>query len=370
MTTVYLHIGAPKTATSSLQALFAAQHETLLNQGLLYPSQLRHGDAHHLLACDLIDQFQNKKQKMPDFWYGDRPRGQAWQSLLEEIAEHTNLNSVFVSTELFFGQSDNLLDMLNYIKNKLANFDVKIIAYLRRQDLMHSSFYNQDVKGARQWPTSACEFYEQHQLFVRGYDALFEAWASVFGENNIIIRPFEQSQWRDGDLLKDVCHILNISLSGFELPKINDALGSNQVYIKRALNKVGFSKELNEQVIEQLFSLYQEKPTSNISYVSPRYYQKARKEWLQANNNITEKFLDGTPLFTETIPPFEKTKRHDYNKDSMASYINALCKQLESSHFNNAKLFARGAILLIGECDLWESVSQKQYSILLKHATS
>ena len=47
MTTIYLHIGAPKTATSTLQAVFAAKSRQLRKQGVLYPSGCRHGDAHH-----------------------------------------------------------------------------------------------------------------------------------------------------------------------------------------------------------------------------------------------------------------------------------------------------------------------------------
>ncbi len=79
MATVYLHIGAPKTATSNLQAILARHQDELLAQGVLYPRLCRHGDAHHVLVADLIDKYQ--ANPMPDIWYGDFPRGQAWASL-------------------------------------------------------------------------------------------------------------------------------------------------------------------------------------------------------------------------------------------------------------------------------------------------
>ena len=44
MATVYLHIGAPKTATSTLQSVLAANYGGLLRGGVLYPQRCRHGD--------------------------------------------------------------------------------------------------------------------------------------------------------------------------------------------------------------------------------------------------------------------------------------------------------------------------------------
>jgi hypothetical protein len=82
MATVYLHIGAPKTATSTLQRALSENHHELLKRGVLYPRELRSGDAHHLLVCDLIDKYQ--RNRMPDVWYGSQPRGRAWALLLEE----------------------------------------------------------------------------------------------------------------------------------------------------------------------------------------------------------------------------------------------------------------------------------------------
>ena len=79
MAKVYLHIGAPKTATSTLQSVLAASYRVLLARGVLYPRMLRHGDAHHTLVCDLIEQYQG--HSMADLWYGERTRGEAWQDL-------------------------------------------------------------------------------------------------------------------------------------------------------------------------------------------------------------------------------------------------------------------------------------------------
>ena len=66
MATIYIHIGAPKTATSTLQSTLAGNYRKLLKNGVLYPKEPRHGDAHHLLVCDLIEKYQ--KIRMPEVW--------------------------------------------------------------------------------------------------------------------------------------------------------------------------------------------------------------------------------------------------------------------------------------------------------------
>ena len=45
MATIYIHIGAPKTATSTLQSTLAGNYRKLLKNGVLYPKAPRHGDA-------------------------------------------------------------------------------------------------------------------------------------------------------------------------------------------------------------------------------------------------------------------------------------------------------------------------------------
>ena len=112
MATVYLHIGAPKTATSTLQNVLASNAQRLLKNGVLYPGSMRSSDAHHVLACDLIEKCQGSK--MSDVWYGAQPRGQGWQLLQREIEQYGSaLEAVVLSSELFFGQSKSLASILD-----------------------------------------------------------------------------------------------------------------------------------------------------------------------------------------------------------------------------------------------------------------
>jgi hypothetical protein len=209
MATVYLHIGAPKTATSTLQLILAKNARRLAKSGVLYPSDCRHGDAHHTLVCDLMA--ETMQESMSDHWYGSVPRGEAWSLFSQELAAQSKpIESVIVSSELFFAQGKNLTPAFDTILRRLQGHQVRIVVYLRRQDQLFSSFYNQDIKGMRRWPHSAYQFYQTHRLFEYGYYSMLQWWAAVFGAENLIVRPYDSSQWPDGSIVKDFCQTTGI----------------------------------------------------------------------------------------------------------------------------------------------------------------
>jgi len=344
MTTVYIHIGAPKTATSTLQAVLASQHKSLLKQGVLYPRKLRHGDAHHLLVCDLI--YKHKNIKMPDFWYGNKPRGEAWKSLRDEVESYGDkIHSVVVSSELFFGQTRDVGAMLEDIRDQLAGYDVKIVSYLRRQDQLYSSFYNQDVKGARQWGGPALEFYNTHQIFQKDYYELLEMWAAVFGRENIVVRPFEVKQLKNEDIVEDFCDLMGVEgfISGdlFE----NDALGVNQLYLKRCLNVVGCKQEENDKVLAVLQQLIPEKPAKNILYINRPTYQKYRQQWLQVNNKLEQTYLAGEVLFDQSIALPAELELFSVNREVVRSFMVEVVSAIKRNNLRGYnQLFARAAL--------------------------
>ncbi|GAB3281278.1 hypothetical protein [Parahaliea aestuarii] len=358
--TVYLHIGAPKTGTSSLQSALSASAGSLLKQGVLYPAKCREGDAHHVLVCDLIAKYQ--PHPMPDVWYGTFPRGTAWQALEDELASHQGaVEKVILSSELFFGQTHHLPRILDDIRTALDGYDVKVLMYLRPQDQLYSSFYNQDVKGTRQWSGSAYEFYETHQIFLKDYFQLVSEWGSAFGPDNIILRPFESGQLIGGDILADFCDLMGIpSLSGNAGESRNDALGVTQLYIKRCLNVTRFDKKLNDQVVQRIQRLCPEEPPRDVLYINRRLYNRYCQNWEAANREISKQFLQGKPLFSKPFAMAQNTQAFSVNKLSVLAFIEALMKQIERTDFQElASIFARGVLYLIADQNIWDSLDRR-----------
>jgi hypothetical protein len=366
MATVYLHIGAPKTATSTLQGTLAANYKPLLAGGVLYPRLLRHGDAHHTLVCDLIQAYQG--HTMADLWYGERTRGEAWGELQREIEQHEQrIDKIILSSELFFGQTQRLEDMLADIRNRLSGHELKVVVYLRRQDELYSSFYNQDVKGARQWAHNAYQFYQTHQIFQHDYDALLDIWSRAVGRENMVIRPYEAAQWVGGDIIEDFCAATGIAPLQPANASANESLGPTQLYIKLCLNRVGFDKGENDAVLRLLLQVCPEEPVPGCIYVHRGLYRDFRSAWIQVNKRLSEKYLGGAPLFTRPIPP----------PDRMTLYQPELSLVLESlralfAHFDSARrrphrsLFARAMLLILAEKDLWDEFGERHCQSLLQ----
>lgn len=366
MATIYLHIGAPKTATSTLQLVLAKNYKRLLRQGVLYPKQLRHGDAHHLLVCDLIKKYRG--HAMADFWYGGKPRGEAWSSLLSEMESNSkNLKSVIISSELFFGQTHDVMPILKDVKEQLKGHEIKVVTYLRRQDQMYSSFYNQDVKGVRQWAASADEFYNTHQIFQKNYVEIMESWAEVFGLDNIILRPFEEGQLEGGDIVKDFCSLVGVEgLSSGGVCE-NDALGINQLYLKRCMNAIGFEKSDNDEVVNLLSEILPEEPIKNILYINRGKYGQYRKEWSLVNLQLETQFLGGRRLFEKPILSPGELAIFTINHDQLICFVGKVLSRLRKKNLGKfAPLFSRALLLVLAEQGLWSCVGMDDREFLVR----
>jgi hypothetical protein len=365
MASVYLHIGAPKTATSTLQSMLAGNCEQLLEQGVLYPRLLRHGDAHHTLVCDLIQAY--KGHTMADLWYGEQARGEAWSKLQQEIDQHhSQIDKIILSSELFFGQTQRLEDMLADIRNRFAGHELKVVVYLRRQDELYSSFFNQDVKGARQWAHNAYQFYQTHQIFQHDYDELLAVWSRGVGRENMIVRPYEAAQWVGGNIIEDFCSVTGIRPLVAGPVDTNEALGPTQLYIKLCLNRVGYDKGENEGVLRLLQSVCPEPGMENCVYIHRGLYREYRSDWIKVNKRLADEYLGGKPLFTNPIPPPEKVTLYQPDLAHILDCLLALYQHFEgegeSAHQN---LFARAMMLILAEKDLWDEFGAQRCETLM-----
>lgn len=366
MATIYLHIGAPKTATSNIQGILSKSYKKLLSQGVLYPKSCRNGEAHHVLVCDLIDQFQ--PNKMPDVWFGDYPRGVSWEALRQEINQHGgSVQSVIISSELFFGQTKNLNKMLSSITSALTGHQIKVVIYLRRQDQLFSSFYNQDIKGMRHWSASAYEFYETHQIFQLNYQQIVELWAEAVGKENLILRPYEASQWPENDIVRDFCSTLSLPLLKRANISRNSSLGQTQLYLKRCLNRVKFDKSKNDQVVAQLLQLCPESPAGNILYINRRLYRELSQGWQSVNQSLAQQYFGRDDFFDEPLPAPEDLGVFNVDSERVLNYLQSLLNYLRRpDRAGLHSLFARGAMLAIAEQNLWSFCSRTDLELLIQ----
>ena len=198
---------------------------------------------------------------------------------------------------------------------------MRVLVYLRRQDQWYSSFYNQDVKGIRQWSHSAYQFYQTHQVFQRDYVSLLRPWRDAFGRDNVVLRPYEPSQWPGGDIVRDFCRVVGLPELAATGESDNEGLGFHQLYLKQCLNRVGFEPALNAQVLEILLRLCPEAPARDTLFVDQRLYQRYRVGWEEVNRRLEEEYLGGAPLFREPLPETVRPDIYTVDRPTLAGLL-------------------------------------------------
>lgn len=191
--TLYLHIGHHKTASTALQYFLTKNYETFKAKGILYPQTARAGElvdyAHHSLAFSIQDAPQILEERSAKC---------TWESYLESLQrESADIPVTVISTEIFCENilPQKLLDLQNVFN------DIKVIYYVRRADTLLQSIEN--------FLTYIDQDITPEQFFLRDYAAL-EVFSSLFGKENIIVRPFEKQQFPGGSVFADLLAILGL----------------------------------------------------------------------------------------------------------------------------------------------------------------
>jgi hypothetical protein len=183
--TIYIHIGTHKTGTSAIQDFLSLNKKVLKKKGYLFPQRSRRA---YYTAID--NSYVVSKANHRSF----RKLGE----LCRKQQKH-----VLLSSETF-----SLLDNISDIRMLLADCDVRIICYLRRQDDVIQSMYNQSIKEGG--------FYQDitvYQPYNLDYYEMLEKWASVFGKESIIVRLYDKQQFVNHSLIEDFLDILGLKLT-------------------------------------------------------------------------------------------------------------------------------------------------------------
>lgn len=137
---LFIHIGAPRTGTTTLQSLMNANRARLLQNGLDYPlvgyTDEKYGEAQHNLAFSLMETYPEfvpeKARVSPDV---------VWDKFADYArAAKTN---IFISSEAF---STLQKDAVEFIRKKLDGIDTEILYVARDAASWHASMARQQIK--------------------------------------------------------------------------------------------------------------------------------------------------------------------------------------------------------------------------------
>jgi hypothetical protein len=174
---LFLHIGTHKTGSTSLQNRLHTSREALLKHGILYPETGLSGTAHHELAWKAG---LGARDWDPDYL------SRSFRAIATE-AEQLGVDTVVLSSEEF-----SSVRKVKAFQELSELFDVRVVAYLRKQDRYLESTYNQHVRMYdKRFSGSVYQFALAFNFYDRfNYRRLFKHWESFFGEDKIIVRPY------------------------------------------------------------------------------------------------------------------------------------------------------------------------------------
>lgn len=339
MSTVYINIGTPKTGTTALQTFLRENEEELNKQGYCYPLfelgiapfyDDRNGQF-------LVYQSRHKEDRAER---EERVRDMAYQQLQKYMKKYPN---IILSEEQIWYRSRYEKHFWSDVRDRFQKMgcEVKVIVYLRRQDLLIQSLWNQSIKMFRRNKLTFEEsieknYFKYHPL---DYYESLKYMESFLGKENMIVRPYEWGRFEGEDhtLFSDFFQSVGLVMTeGFQKKTgMNYGLEGNFIEIKRWMNNMpgysGIRDFLSRPVLNasMYYTELGENEKSNMfSYEEQKAYLAQFEE---GNRKVAEEYLGrkGEPLFYEGVKEApEWTFREDrLSRDIVAIMTEAFSAQ-------------------------------------------
>lgn len=307
---IFLHIGPPKTGSTSIQYGLHLNRAALNEQGVYLPyagRTARRYAAQQNLCWEL---------RQNDLF---RRRCGTWADLQVELNRLNRFQKVILSSEHFSSlKSDQVL----FIKDQLANHRVWVVLYLRRQDKLLQSTWMEMIKNPiSEFTTDFPSFLRDYTEFHRrmDYNHIISNWSAVFGEDRLILRHMEKIS-ADQHLLHDFLEACQVSnYQDFSLPDVlNPSLGPKTIKALRDFKLLLNRKEdapLRKFIFLCLMDYAQNSAWNDIhlNLVDENLFNEIASRYESTNCAIAQKFFGTHDLFREPFKPQTLTPLADFD---------------------------------------------------------
>ncbi len=241
---LYLHIGHPKTGTTSIQSCLLANRNALRQAGILVPETGFEMGAHHGFA--------------DNFYSVRRLASQAARNedrLRREVAR-SGCRTVVLSSEGFIQENPaRLAGLLG------PAFEPFVVYYIRRQDLTAESVYAQRVRSFIHLLVPPIE--AVLPALIPHYRRHLVRFGQAFDPAHILVRPFEKAAFQGGDLVTDFLTLIGADPA--RLPRDerrhNESFKRHYLEFKRPCNLLPLLEEEHQALGRELARLSAADPT-------------------------------------------------------------------------------------------------------------
>ena len=284
---IHLHIGTHKTGTTVIQQTLAENREPLKALGYLYPNAGWHQFAQHFLAFQKqgrVNTGMSQAEKDP------------WIELKQEIQAFDG-EEIIISSEEFSTLTSPA--SITEIRHELADHKVTIYVYLRHQDEMFESIYNQQTKD---WLSPRIESIEEllqtpeilYPIF--NYYQFLKNWAAVFGQESLVIKDYSQLRRDRIDLITDFLNTVKLPADAIKRPSrpmMNQSVSRKALEIIRLAKQQEFSTDERKAFFDLALATF---PEYDGGLLEPTQRKKLLKNYRRCNKKLKEYGLIFNPL--------------------------------------------------------------------------
>lgn len=337
---IFIHVGMNKTGSSAIQAFLKLNYEVLIKRGVLYPNppkfdqafQTSSGNAglfHQLILNNELDKIR---------------------SIIESF---DNKHTLILSSEALF---HTLTEYPERFFDVFNQYDYKIICYVRRQDNLFSSCYNQLIKNH----DATSRFVIEHIEQTNDFSATLLNSLKYAEANKFIIRPYEKQQFYAGNIYYDFLNCIGLDIdSNYIFPEkvVNPSLNWETLEFRRLLNFLNVDRDnprqkyaLNALLAQYTVDNNMGKPFQENNIFSLKERVEIINRYKEKNEQVAKIFLnrDDGQLFYETIT--EVNDLETQNEELNLEKVLDICKYIMQKKFNEnyekelVKIIAKGTI--------------------------
>lgn len=234
MKTLIIHIGTAKTGTTSIQEGLAKNALRLERSGFFYPSRKGAAYLQNSQHVPLVSGICGH----PIWWLDPQKQANVDRTLPELRAdiEASAAQTVVLSSEAFTETQLISAEKVEAVRDTFSDFDIRIVAYIRRQDHYILSQYQQNVRAGDTQLLRPEKFRNFEGLF---YRRRLEPWRDTFGAAKMTVRPFDSRFWRQDDPFLDFLDVIGAPQEGIKPPPAtNEGLDYRIVELTRRLNSL------------------------------------------------------------------------------------------------------------------------------------
>jgi len=210
-TTVFAHIGLPKTGTTYLQALLYANRAAFGQQGMTVVGR-------HRMQYDAASEIAGAKSKRT----GEVPTGR-WTRVVRAVEEVVTPGAVFSSERYSLAKRPGARTLVESLRGSTADADVHVVVTLRDLVTAEPSAWQEYVKngGTQGWPDfCAAAVADPDELRRRRrVRRVLTVWPEVLPPANVHVVTVPPPGSPPGLLFERFCSVLGVDPSAMETPE-------------------------------------------------------------------------------------------------------------------------------------------------------